>query len=508
VAIVGGGSSGIAALWALNGTYHDVYLFEAADRLGGHTNTVNWKTGRFTAAVDTGFIIMNNQTSPNFVNFLKRLRIETEPTRVSLGFSRDHGAFEWSTANLRTLFAQRRHVFSLRMWRVLFDIVRFNHFAIELLARDDVRYQNGHIGPDKHTETIRQYLDRNGYSKVFQDEYVLPIVAAATGTNPDKTTMDFPAALLIRYLWSHNLMSTASAQPQWMALSQGSHAYVKAVMKGFPSNHLFLKTAVRSIASEPSGRVVLYLENGRSEIFDHVIIATQADQAMSMLRASGTSQELSILGKFKTLQTEAVLHSDLALMPKRPRAHSSVNYISQTEQTPRKAARSIDKVSLTYNMNALQHISRDTFGDVLVTLNPLYRPRPEKTQGRYFYSRPLYTPSAAEAQGLLPVIQNRRGISFAGSWTMFGSHEDGFSSGLYVAKEHLGAKLPFEFESPSRSRSTKPKLTLIDHVVRLVVLLIYMFVIQGLRTAYAAGTFGTRPFLRILSRKRQTQKLQ
>ncbi|KAI9158647.1 Cytochrome c oxidase assembly protein COX11 [Paramyrothecium foliicola] len=465
VAIVGGGSSGIAALWALNGTYHDVYLYEAADRLGGHTNTVNWKVGKFSAAVDTGFIVMNNDTYPNFVNFLKRLHIDTEPTKVSLGFSRDHGAFEWATANLATLFSQRRNIFSPKMWRMLFDIARFNHFAVELLADDENEHRNGSTNGStshaEHMESIGQYLDRNGYSKSFKDEYLLPMVAAASWTNPDKTTLDFPAKTLVRYLWSQNLITTTSTQPNWLALSQGSHAYVKAVMKGFPSNHLFLKTAVRHISPEPSGRVVVYLENGKSDVFDHVIIATQADQAMSILKASGTSQELSILSKFQTSQTEAVLHSDLSLMPKRQKAWSSLNYITQTTRSARKA--DVDRVSLTYNMNALQHIPRETFGDVLVTLNPLYRPRPEKTQGRYFYSRPLYTPAAVEAQELLPKIQNKRGISYAGSWTMFGSHENGFSSGLFVAKEHLGAKLPFEFKDPSRSRFEKPKLTLLDH---------------------------------------------
>ena len=275
-------------------------------------------------------------------------------------------------------------------------------------------------------------------------------------------------------------------------------------MKGFPSNHLFLKTAVRHVAPEPSGRVVVYLESGKSDVFDHVIIATQADQAMSILKTSGTSQELSILSKFETSQTEAVLHSDLTLMPKRQKAWSSLNYITQTMRPSRNA--NVDRVSLTYNMNALQHIPRETFGDVLVTLNPLHRPRPEKTQGRYYYSRPLYTPSAVEAQTLLPKIQNTRGISFAGSWTMFGSHENGFSSGLYVAKEHLGAKLPFEFQDPSRSRYERPGLSLIDHVFRFLLLLAYVFIIQTMQVVASFGRKGLAPITHGLSRKRLKRK--
>jgi predicted NAD/FAD-binding protein len=277
-------------------------------------------------------------------------------------------------------------------------------------------------------------------------------------------------------------------------------------MKGFPPNHLFLKTAVRHVAPEPSGRVVVYLENGTSEVFDHVIIATQADQAMSILKTTGTSQELSVLSKFETSQTEAVLHSDMTLMPKRQKAWSSLNYITQTMRPNRSTNH--DRVSLTYNMNALQNVPRETFGDVLVTLNPLHRPRPEKTQGRYFYSRPLYTPSAVEAQSLLPKIQNTRGISYAGSWTMFGSHENGFSSGLYVAKEHLGAKLPFEFKDPGRSRYARPSLSLVDHVFRFIILLVYVFIIQAAETVAATGRRGLAPIRQGLSPRRLRRKLQ
>ncbi|KKY32140.1 putative amine oxidase [Diaporthe ampelina] len=285
VAIVGSGCAGIAALWALNRTPHDVYVYEAADRLGGHTNTVPWTRGKYRTAVDTGFIVLNSATYPNFINFLDKIDVQTEPTEMTFGVSRDHGLFEWAGTNLDSIFTQRRHIFSPRMWRMIFDIVRFNQFALDLLAEDDAQrataYRvngngNGHgMSTPKFVEveeTIGDYLRREGYSDAFRDDYLIPMTAA---------------------VWRKS---------------------------------------------------------------------------------------------------------------------------------------NIDQVSLTYNMNILQHIPRSTFGDVLVTLNPLHEPDPKTVQGRYEYAHPLYNGDSVRAQALLAKIQNRRGISYAGAWTKYGFHEDGFST--------------------------------------------------------------------------------
>lgn len=265
-----------------------------------------------------------------------------------------------------------------------------------------------------------------------------------------------------------------AARPDWLTLRDGSQSYIDAVMKGFPPNHLFLNTPVTGLFNDDSGRVVLQFEDGKSETFDHVVLATHGDQALSILGASATQQERDILSCFKTSQNEAVLHSDLTLMPRNRKAWSSWNYLTLSSAS--KA--NIDQVSLTYNMNILQHIPRNPFGDVLVTLNPLHRPRAALTKARFFYSHPLYTPAAIRAQKFLPHIQNKRGISYAGAWTKYGFHEDGFSSGLHVAQEHLGAKLPFDFKDSTYSRGKKPRLGLLDHLARLFILLVQVFVIQ------------------------------
>ena len=264
-------------------------------------------------------------------------------------------------------------------------------------------------------------------------------------------------------------------------------------MKGFPPNHLFLNTSVRHVKNDETGKVLLSFENGKTEIFDHVVLATHGDQALSIIEPSATSQERSVLSCFQTSQNEVILHSDLSLMPSNRKAWSSWNYM--TLSSPSTGRANIDKVSLTYNMNILQHIPTKPFGDVLVTLNPLHRPNPSTIQGKYYYSHPLFTPSAVRAQEQLATIQNTRGISFAGAWTKYGFHEDGFSSGLQVAEQHLGAKLPFEFRDSTYSRGKTPRLGLLDHLLRLVIMVFQVFVVQILERWLAGRTSRKRPYI-------------
>ncbi|KAI0124877.1 hypothetical protein BJ170DRAFT_635438 [Xylariales sp. AK1849] len=467
VAIVGSGSAGIGALWALNRTHHDVYLYEAADRLGGHTNTVTWKRGKYQTLVDTGFIVLNTATYPNFTNFLKKVDVRTVPSETTFGVSRDHGKFEWASTSLGTVFCQRKNIFSLRMWRLLFDVIRFNQFALELL-----REEESAVG---EMETIGHYLEREGYSETFKNDYLIPITATVWSTSPDKCRLEFPAVTLIRFMWNHHLLSTVATRPDWLTLEGGAKSYIDAVMKGFPPNHLFLKTAVKQVANDVDGRVRLQFENGNYEVFDHVILATHGDQAYQIIGPSATAEEKSIMSQFKTSENTAVLHSDLGHLPVRQDSWSAWNYLTLSDPW---TGRDIDKVSLTYNMNILQHIPRKPFGDVLVTLNPIQEPKEETVQGRYSYSHPLYSPATIRAQDRLPRIQNKRGISYAGAWTKYGFHEDGFSSGLKVAQDHLGAKLPFEFVDSTYSRGRQPKLGIKDWLARVLILLIQVFFID------------------------------
>ncbi|KXJ97143.1 cytochrome c oxidase assembly protein CtaG/Cox11-domain-containing protein [Microdochium bolleyi] len=498
IAIVGSGSAGIAALWALNRTHHDVYLYEASDRLGGHINTVEWKQGRFRTLVDTGFVVFNSAasrsycltfhacvsigrlTSPlltaNFKSFLDKLGLGTVPTCVTTSVSRDRGAFEWigAGAGLRALFAQRANLLSPRMWRLLFDTVRFQQFALDLLRDDDHRKDRSLKG-GRYDETIGQYLDREGYSDAFRDDYLLPLAAGLWSMSPEKCAFEFPVIMLVRYMWNHNLLEFFGGATKWSTLENGSRAYIDTVMKGFPPNHLFLKTAVKHISNTEDGQVNLHLENGRTDLYDHVILATHGDQAYQIVAPSATEEEKVILSKLKTQETICVLHSDTTLMPRRRRAWAALNH---TTTSSRWSSTEIEKVSLTYDMNTLQRIPREAFGNALVTINPLHEPKAALVQGRYSYSNPVYDQITLRALELLPKIQNKRGISFAGAWTKYGFHEDGFTSGLHVAKNHLGAKLPFDLVDPTYVRGRYPRVGIVDSVIRIVLLLVQIFVID------------------------------
>ncbi|EFX06228.1 amine oxidase [Grosmannia clavigera kw1407] len=470
VAIVGSGCSGIAALWALNRTHHDVYVYEAADRLGGHTNTVAWRVGKYTAQVDTGFSVMNTTAYPNFTNFLRKIRVSTAPTEATFSVCRDQGAFEWAGASLDTFFCQRRNLFSPSMWRMIFDIVRFNQFAPDLLEEDTAGYYTD------AQETIGQYLQRQGYSDAFRDNYLIPLTAALWSTNPGTCALEFPIVTLVRFLWDRHLLSLLARRPKCQTIETGATSYIDIVTRGFPTNHLLRNTPVRSVTNEPDGRVRVHLDGDRSEVYDHVILATHGDEAYAIIKPSATPEEKEILSCFHTSENVAVLHSDTSLLPRSRKAWSSWNYLSLSSHLP--DHKPIDQVSLTYNMNIIQRIPTDILGHVLVTLNPLKEPNPATVRGRFRYSQPLYTAEAVQAQQLLPLIQNKRGISYAGAWTKYGFHEDGFTSGLIVATQHLGAKLPFELVDSTSSQRPARRLGLIGWILRIAVWLIQVFIVE------------------------------
>lgn len=255
-----------------------------------------------------------------------------------------------------------------------------------------------------------------------------------------------------------------------MTIPGGTSQYIDVVLKDFPRDRIHLNANVTALTPTKSGPVTMTV-NGTEETFDHVILATHGDQALEILRPVATKTEVDILSGFQTSRNIAVLHSDTSLMPRRRVAWSSWNYITESPFPPTGEG-NISKVCLTYCMNILQHIPEKKHGPVLVTLNPLNMPDPRLAHGIWEYSHPLYNSVAIRSQKLLPKIQNSRNISFCGAWTKYGFHEDGFSSGLAVAMNHLGAELPFDFVDSTFSRGRRPVLTLKNRIVRMVVSLI------------------------------------
>ncbi|KAF2446930.1 FAD/NAD(P)-binding domain-containing protein [Karstenula rhodostoma CBS 690.94] len=470
IAIIGSGISALSTLWTLRNTPHDITLFEKADRLGGHTNTATWTSPlnpAHTTPVDTGFIVLNVATYPNFIAFLKELGVKTIASQMTFGVSRDNGAFEWSGTSLGALFAQRGNALRPSFWRMIFDIVRFNMFSLDLLSSP--------AAPSNEL-TIGQYLEREGYSDAFRDDYLIPMTACVWSTGPDKCALEFPALTLVRFMWNHHLLSTVAERPPWLTIEGGSKKYIDAVLKECTGANIKSSTPVESL-KRVGGRVELVLGGkgeGETEVFDEVVLACHGDQARSIVGDAATLEERDILSAFETTPNMAYLHSDLSLMPKRREAWSAWNYLTHSQppsESTDNSSGNLQSVCLTYNMNILQELPTSTYDDVLVTLNPETPPSPTLTQATYEYRHPLYNSRMVAAQEHLEQIQGKRGVWYAGAWTGYGFHEDGFSSGMKVGLR-LDGDVPWEAKNAKFSRGTAPVLGWKDFALRAVVMLL------------------------------------
>jgi predicted NAD/FAD-binding protein len=403
-----------------------------------------------------------------------------------------------------------------------FEIIRFKQFARDVLTSGNIDSRSG--GRDStrrkgsNEETIRQYLEREGYSDTFRDNYIIPMAASIWTIRPDGRALAFPAVDFIRrlyvcfllfvslfdqltsYRWDIGLLSPRSSGAEWLTIRDGSRAYIDAVMRGFPSNHRFLRTAVRAVVDNDDGRVRLHLDGGSSPIYDHVILAVPGDEAYALVEGSATPEEKQILSQFRTSTRTAVLHGDVSLMPRSRKAWSS--WTCTTQSYPGSNTGEPALVSMTYNMNLLLQIPTEVFGNVLLTLDPLHEPNPRTVQGRYNYRQGVDDANTIRAQQRLGRIQNTRGISYAGAWTSNGSLEDGFSSGLRVAQEHLGARLPFRLSEPGSGPDDRVGLGVADLALRLVALIIQVFVFEMFDRvvgSYRAGKTSRRPHVNGLS---------
>ncbi len=245
---------------------------------------------------------------------------------MTFGVSRDEGLFEWAGTSLSSIFAQSSNIFRPRMWQMIFDIVRFNQFALDLLSYEDESEEdisgangsavNGLTKPDlkrPHQQSIGEYLDQENYSEAFRNDYLIPMTASVWSTSPDKASLEFPAITLIRFMWNHHLLTTVAARPTWMTIKGGSKQYIDAVMEDFPKDHVHLGTTVKSLRIQSNEEILIGTDDGKEEVFDHVILATHGDQAMKIIHDIATPQEKDILSGFKTNKNTASLHSDLSV---------------------------------------------------------------------------------------------------------------------------------------------------------------------------------------------------
>lgn len=417
IAVVGSGISGSSAAWALSQA-HDVTLFEAGARFGGHTATVDIDYDGTPISVDTGFIVYNTLNYPLLTKLFAELGIETLDSDMSFSLSLDGGKLEWSGDSLSTVFAQRKNLVSPSFLWMLKDVLRFNSGCI-------VDRASGYCD----AITIGEYLIKRKYSDVFRDNYLIPMSAAIWST-PRIKMLDFPARTFIDFFTNHRLIN--QDRPQWRTVKGGSRNYLGKLL-GVLGNKAILNAPVTAILRNETGVMVTVAGRG-AEQFDQVVIATHSDQALKML-GDADANERAILGGVAYGPNRVVLHRDPSLMPRNKKCWTSWNALRSSKEGNEKT------ISLTYWMNRLQSIDRAK--PLFVSLNPIHEPKPELTFGEWAFEHPLFDLGAIDAQNNLSKIQGVNRTWFAGAWTKYGFHEDGLRSGLDVARE-LNSPAPFD----------------------------------------------------------------
>ena len=405
IAVVGSGVAGLVAARLLS-QQHEIVVFEADSRIGGHVHTVDVSMDGQSFQVDTGFIVYNDRTYPNFSRLLDHLGVQSDPTSMSFSVRCDRSGWEYNGTSVNGVFAQRRNLMRPAFWRMIRDILRFNR-----------------QGPaDLHTVpeslTVGDYLQQKGFSTAFAQRYLLPM-GAAIWSCPYADFEKFPIGFILEFYVNHGLLSLRD-RPQWRVIRGGSKAYVDRLVHPF-RDQIRLDCGVTAVSRQPDGVTVSHAEG--TESFDEIVFACHSDQALRLIE-DADPLETELLSAFPYSPNSAVLHWDTSLLPKRRRAWASWNYhiTDQPSQRP----------TLTYNMNMLQNLHSDhTF---CVTLNEDANVDPAKVIGRFEYEHPLFTVERATVQKRHDEVIRRRRTSFCGAYWRNGFHEDGVVSALAVSR--------------------------------------------------------------------------
>ncbi len=405
VAIIGSGISGLVSAHLLQRN-HEVTVFEADDRIGGHTHTVDVDLDGERHAVDTGFIVYNERTYPNFVRLLAKLGVETRASDMSFGMASDRTGIEWSSRGLRSVFAQPSNLLRPAFHRMIRDILRFNRESKSLLAADGEK------------ATLGDFLCGSGYSDEFIEHYVVPMGAAIWSADPG-SFLRIPATTFVRFFENHGLLEVPPKLP-WRTIAGGSNRYLDPLTAPF-RERIRLSSPVESVKRTLDG--VELRVSGDRESFDQVVFAVHSDQALRLL-SDPSELEIRLLSAIQYQENEVVLHTDTSLLPRRPRAWASWNY--------RVPSRLGGRALVTYDMNRLQGIeSRNRF---LVTLNGTDRIAPERVLRSFVYHHPIFDRGAIAAQALHGKISGHNRSHFCGAYWGYGFHEDGVRSALEVCR--------------------------------------------------------------------------
>ncbi len=410
VAVVGSGVSGLVVAWLLH-PVHEITLFEADDRLGGHVHTHELEAAGRRFAVDSGFIVFNTRNYPGFTRLLERLGVTAQDSSMSFSVQAERSGLEYNGTDLNRLFAQRRNLLRPSFWRMVREILRFNREARELLAAPPGEGAAA-------DETLGAWLMRRRFARELIDDYVVPMAASLWSTPAARVT-DFPVRPFVHF-FDHHGMLQVEGRPQWRVVAGGSQRYVDALVAPL-RDRVRLSCPVAAIRRDRDG-VEVESRAGR-ERFDHVVLALHSDQALKVL-ADPTAAEAAVLGALPYQANEALLHHDATVMPRSRRAWASWNYFAPN--VPR------HKVTVTYHMNELQ--SLDSPEPFLVTLNRGDSIDAGRVLRRMTYHHPVYTPAGFAAQARWAEISGVARTHYCGAYWGFGFHEDGVQSGLRVAR--------------------------------------------------------------------------
>jgi len=423
IAVIGSGISGLSAAYHLR-KQADVTLFEAGSYFGGHTHTVDVTLpspqGMVTHGVDTGFLVFNERTYPGLIGLFAELQVQTSASDMSFSVQTPRASgqrtMEWSGSNLNTVFAQRSNLLSPTFLGMLRDVLRFNTLANALADRGEDHALMQPLG---------EFLETHKFGSAFRHWYLLPMLGCIWSCPTDQM-LQFPVATMVRFCHNHGLIQVVN-RPQWFTVTGGAKHYVEKLLRHIPHTHL--QTPVKRIERNDSGARV-FTETG-SEVFDAVVLACHADQALSLL-VQPTPQEQALLGAIRYHPNKAVLHTDTSVMPKKKLAWAAWNYERATD-----LGLESSRVCLHYWINRLQPLPFSQ--DVVVSLNPVRAIDPSKVLGEYDYAHPVFDLGAIKAQSQLPSLQGQQNTWYAGAWMGYGFHEDGFKTGRDAASGVLAS---------------------------------------------------------------------
>ena len=402
IAIIGSGIAGNVAAYHLN-KEHDITLFEQNSHIGGHTHTHSIADTEGELNIDTGFIVLNDRTYPNFISLLEELDVDIQKTEMSFSVKCENTGLEYNGNNLNTLFAQRSNLFRPVFYKMISEILRFNREATESISN---------IHSD---QSLGDFLHNGKYSEIFINKYIVPMGAAIWSTNP-QDMFSFPARFFFKFFLNHGLLSV-NDRPQWYVVKGGSNSYVKKLIKGF-ADRIRTDCPVEKVVRHDD-HVEIHTQSHGVERFDYVFIASHCDQALKMLQHP-SAQENTTLSAIQYQKNEAVLHTDRSLLPLRKNAWASWNY-----HIP-KDARS--NIALTYNMNILQGLKTDN--TYCVTLNYTDQIDEGKILKTIEYHHPVFTPKGIIAQDEHRLINGTGRTYYCGAYWRNGFHEDGVVSAL------------------------------------------------------------------------------